>query len=145
MADSEGFEKPKKKTDPVRSGEAMAKLILDDGRYPLDAFEFLHQGLERAAQEVHGDERREPGQRHVSGAQLCQSLRELALQRWGSLARTVLARWGIHGTLDFGQMVYLLVNNDFMQKTEQDSVEDFRDVYDFDKAFGVATCFTLKE
>ena len=144
MADTEGSQK-NDKTDPVKDGEAMTRLILDDGRYTLDAFEFLHQGLERAAQEVHGDEQREPGQRHVSGAQLCRSLLALALQRWGPLARTVLGRWGIHGTLDFGKMVYLLVNNGFMQKTEQDSVEDFRDVYDFDEAFAVATGFTLKE
>jgi len=141
MAQGKGPDKP----DPARSGQAMARLILEDGRYPLDAFEFLHQGLERAAQAVHGDQRREPGQRHVSGAQLCHSLRKLALQRWGPLARTVLRRWGVRETLDFGKMVYLLVNNGFMQKTDQDSVEDFRDVYDFDEAFAVATAFTLKE
>ena len=33
-------------------------------------------------------------------------------------------------------MVYLLVENELMGKTEDDSLEDFRDVYDFDEAFG---------
>ncbi len=69
----------------------------------------------------------------------------LAIQRWGPLARTVLRRWRIRATLDFGNMVYLLVNNDFMQKTPQDSVDDFRDVYDFDKAFKVKPAFEVKE
>jgi uncharacterized repeat protein (TIGR04138 family) len=123
----------------------MAKLIREDGRYPLEAFEFLHDALETAAQKVHGDAPAEPGQRHVSGAQLCNALRDLAIQRWGPLAKTVLRRWRIRSTLDFGQMVYLLVNHDFMQKTPQDSLDDFRDVYDFDKAFRVKPAFEVKE
>ena len=121
---------------PAAKGpEAMAQLIIDDGRYPLDAFEFLHDGLAPA----------EPGRRHVSGAELCCSLRDQAVDRWGPLARTVLRRWRINATDDFGNMVYLLVNNDFMQKTERDSIEDFRQVYDFDQAFTVRVDFKLKE
>lgn len=138
MAEKTG--KPKSK-----GPEEMARLILQDGRYPLEAFEFLHDALETAAKKVHGEGPAEPGQRHVSGNQLCQSLRELAIQRWGPLAKTVLRRWRIRSTLDFGQMVYLLVNHDFMQKTPQDSLEDFRDVYDFEKAFRVRPAFEMKE
>ena len=129
----------------VKGAEAMARLIREDGRYPLDAFEFLHDGLERAARKVHGDAPAEPGQRHVTGPQLCHSLRELAIERWGPLARTVLGRWRIRATLDFGHMIYLLVNHEFMQKTAEDSIEDFRDVFDFDKAFLVRPAFELKE
>lgn len=128
-----------------KSPEAMAKLILADGRYPLDAFEFLHEGLELAARVQYGDESAEPGHRHVSGAQLCESLRDHAIQRWGPLARTVLDHWRIRSTLDFGEMVYLLVNNGFMQKTEQDSLDDFRDVFEFDPAFHVRVSYDLKE
>ena len=51
------------------------------------------------------------------------------------LARTVLARWNIRATADFGEMVYLLIANGAMSKTDEDSLEDFRDVYDFDEAF----------
>jgi uncharacterized repeat protein (TIGR04138 family) len=137
-------EKTGKQPKP-KGPEAMAKLVREDGRYPLEAFEFLHDGLETAAQKVHGSGPAEPGQRHVTGPQLCHSLRDLAVQRWGPLAKTVLRRWHIRGTLDFGHMVYLLVNHDFMQKTPEDSVEDFRDVYDFDTAFRVKPEFKLKE
>jgi uncharacterized repeat protein (TIGR04138 family) len=133
-----------KKPKP-KGPEAMAQLILADGRYPLDAFEFLHDGLETTARRIHGEGMTEPGKRHVSGTQLCEGLRDLAIERWGPLARTVLRRWGIRQTLDFGNMVYLLVNNGFMQKTDQDSVEDFRDVYDFDEAFAVRPRFEMKD
>ena len=125
--------------------EAMTRLILADGRYPLDAFEFLHEGLELAAQTRYGDELSEGGHRHVSGEQLCQGLRSHAIRRWGPLARTVLAHWGIHSTLDFGEMVYLLVDNGFMQKTADDSLEDFRDVFDFKQAFRVRPHYDLKD
>ena len=61
------------------------------------------------------------------------------------LARAVLARWNIRNTIDFGQMVYLLVDNGFMRKTDEDSIEDFRDVYDFADAFEVGEDFDLRE
>ena len=123
----------------------MARLILQDGRYSLGAFEFLHNGLETVVQRIHGDKPSEPGQRHVTGAELCRGLRDLAIERWGPLARAVLRRWRINTTMDFGHMVYLLVNNGFMHKTEEDSVEDFRDVFDFEEAFRVRVSFELKE
>ena len=125
--------------------ESMERLILEDGRYPLDAFGFLNDGLMLAVKKVHGEKPGPPGQRHVSGRQLCQSLRDLALHQWGLLARTVLRRWNVNATLDFGNMVYLLVENGFMQKTAEDSLEDFRDVYDFDEAFRVQPTYELKD
>ncbi len=42
-------------------------------------------------------------------------------------------------------MVYLLIDHDFMKKTDEDSLEDFRDVFDFDKAFRSKGEFELKE
>ena len=53
-----------------------------------------------------------------------------------TLARTVLARWNIRRTYDFGRIVFAMVDNGLMQKTEEDSIEDFRDVFDFKHAFG---------
>jgi len=121
----------------------MEEVIREDGRWPAEAFGFLHDGLKRAVSGMHGPDATAPampGQekaRHVTGRQLCEALRDLAVDRWGLLARTVLARWNIHATIDFGNMVYLLVENRFMRKTEEDSVEDFRDVYSFDEVFDV--------
>ena len=115
--------------------KSMEEVILSDGRYPPDAYNFLHDGLSKAVKEVHGIE---PGQtqQHVTGQQICFALRELASERWGMLASTVLAKWNIHKTDDFGNMVYLLIQNGLMRKTDKDSIDDFHDVYDFEKAFG---------
>jgi uncharacterized repeat protein (TIGR04138 family) len=124
---------------------SMEQLILKDGRYPLEAFGFLHDGLTQAVQAIHGEQAGPGQQRHVTGRQLCESLRDLAVERWGMLAQVVLGRWNIHETVDFGNMVYLLVENNFMRKTEDDSLEDFRNVFDFDRAFGRYEAFELKE
>ncbi len=119
-------------------------MVLTDGRYPLAAYAFLRDGLERADRDASGP--RQPDQlRHVTGEQCCLALRDLAIERWGKLARTVLARWNIHATIDFGNMVYLLIENKLMFKTPQDSVADFRDVYDFEEAFSGGEEFQLTE
>ncbi len=127
----------------------MEEVIREDGRYPLEAFAFLHDGLGQAVRSAHGEPPEtppaEPGQRHVTGAQLCCSLRDAAVERWGLLARTVLRRWNIHATIDFGNMVYLLIENRYMKRTAEDSIEDFRDVYPFDEAFERAYDFEVKE
>jgi len=121
----------------------MEEIIRQDGRYPPESFAFLHDALGYAVKETYGPDAtqtqdiEQDSARHVTGEHLCLAMRALAIERWGRLARTVLARWNIHATIDFGNMVYLLVDNSFMRKTEEDSIEDFRDVFDFDGAFDV--------
>ena len=57
------------------------------------------------------------------------------IKQYGLMAKPVLNRWNIHQCEDFGQMVFALVNAGLMHKTEEDSVEDFAGVFDFDEAF----------
>jgi uncharacterized repeat protein (TIGR04138 family) len=71
----------------------------------------------------------------VSGQQLCEGLRMYAIEQWGMMAGTVLRRWNLRGTVDFGRIVFALVDGGLMHKTERDKLDDFRDVYDFDRAF----------
>ena len=44
-------------------------------------------------------------------------------------------RTRVRKTIDFGRIVFALVDNGWMQKTEDDTIEDFRDVFDFKSAF----------
>ncbi len=116
--------------------KSIDEVILTDGRYPSDAYNFLHEGLAKAVRQVHGIELGKGEQSHVSGQDICCALRELADERWGMLAQTVLAKWNIRQTDDFGNMVYLLIHSGLMRKTDEDSIDDFHAVYDFAKAFG---------
>lgn len=73
--------------------------------------------------------------RHVSGQNLCWGLRDYALQRWGAMASAVLRHWNIRQTRDFGEIVFALVENDFLQKQSSDHLDDFSNVYEFTDAF----------
>jgi uncharacterized repeat protein (TIGR04138 family) len=72
---------------------------------------------------------------HLTGQQLCQAIREYAVEQYGYLAKTVLNSWGIHTTSDFGEIVYNLIRIKEMRKSKTDRREDFDDQYDFDTAF----------
>lgn len=110
------------------------QVLREDGRYPLEAVEFIREGLNYTVHHFHGDLAPDE-RRHVSGHQLCEGLRELALQKWGLMARSILEHWNITTTRDFGEIVFLLVDNDLMQKEPSDSIEDFDHVYEFSEAF----------
>ncbi len=104
-------------------------------RYPIEAFQFVQQALGYAVEKFHGELTDPNVSRHISGQQLCEGVREYALLRWGMMARTVLRRWQINSTLDFGRIVFAMVESGLLQKTDRDRLEDFRDIYDFKNAF----------
>ncbi|GIK19390.1 MAG: hypothetical protein DYG93_12270 [Leptolyngbya sp. PLA2] len=107
------------------------------GPYPREAYDFVRAGLTHTVQMIHGESaaESEDDSRHVSGKQLCLGLRDYATHRYGRLARTVLSRWGVHSTEDFGRIVYAMVDAGLMRTSEGDSFEEFRGVFDFDEGF----------
>lgn len=73
--------------------------------------------------------------RHITGQELSEGVRGLALGRFGPMARNVLQHWGIHTTEDLGEIVFSLVDCGILIKQEGDTEDDFRDVFDFEEAF----------
>jgi uncharacterized repeat protein (TIGR04138 family) len=102
------------------------------GVYHIDAYAFLQEGLEFTVRRAHGEKRE--NHTHVTGQQLCEGLKDLALQKYGLMAGIVLQRWNITSTIDFGNMVYALISAGLLAKTDQDSLEDFRNVFDLRRA-----------
>ena len=74
-------------------------------------------------------------EQHVTGQQLCEAIRQHALEQYGYMARVVLNRWGVTSTSDFGEIVYNLIRLGWMKKSDSDRREDFDDCYDFSEAF----------
>ena len=101
-----------------------------DARYKPDAYEFIMQALIFTQKKL-------KKQGHLSGQELAQGARDLALQQYGPMAKVVLGHWGIKSTEDFGEIVFNMVENDLLGKTDEDSREDFKGVYDFQDAFDV--------
>ena len=135
-------------TDEPTQDKSLKDVVRELDLYPIEAFRFVQEGLSHIVREMHvqptgssaGGAAGASGggtevARHITGQQLCEGLRQYALVQWGLLARTVLQRWNITCTLDFGRIVFALVEAGHMQKTDEDTIEDFRNVYDFRTAF----------
>jgi uncharacterized repeat protein (TIGR04138 family) len=115
------------------------------GPYAQEALQFVRDGLAHAVKMIHGEQglggaggAGAPGDRHVNGQQLCLGLRDYALTRYGLLARTVLARWGVTRTEDFGRIVFAMIEAGLLRRSDDDTLDDFRGVFDFDEAFALA-------
>lgn len=110
------------------------RLAKDAGGFSPHVFEFVRDGLQHTSERIHKG-LDEDDVRHVSGQELCEGLRDLAIRRYGPLARTVLEHWNVRRTEDFGKIVFTLIDMGILRKTEDDSIKDFVDVYAFDEAF----------
>ena len=99
-------------------------------RFVFEALHFAQEQLQRPASLVEDNE-----DAHISGQELLEGVRQLALQRYGNLVEAVFTYWGIRRTEDFGRIVFELIERGEMRKTDQDQLEDFVDVYDFQQVF----------
>ncbi len=112
------------------------EVVRRDPRYTYEAYEFVFAALahtQRLLGRVPPQEGSGEPDYHVSGRQLLDGIRDLALREYGLMARTVLHMWGIDSTADFGEIVFNLVAANLMSKTAEDNRDDFRDVYDLDQ------------
>ncbi|MFH0984532.1 MAG: Minf_1886 family protein [Candidatus Omnitrophota bacterium] len=74
--------------------------------------------------------------RHITGQELALGIRKYALDQFGPMVKTVLHHWGIRTTLDFGKIVYALIDVQLLSKQPEDRLEDFDKVYEFEESFG---------
>ena len=119
---------------------AIVELLQRDHRYHLEAYQFVREGLAYAQKVMKmpasaDADSENPTDHHLTGQQLCQAIKEYALEQYGFMAKTVLNSWGIHTTGDFGEIVYNLIRIREMRKSKTDKREDFDDQFDFDEAF----------
>ena len=118
------------------TGLDLKEMLAAAGPFPIEAFHFVREGLSFTAEKVHNDmEVLEENERHITGQQLCLGLREFAIDRYGLLAPTVFAHWHVTRTVDFGRIVFAMIDQGLMSSTDTDTLEDFRAVYDFEEAF----------
>ena len=71
----------------------------------------------------------------MTGQELLQGISEYGRQQYGPMTKSVFAHWGVCETRDFGEIVFLLVDEKLMGKTDEDSINDFIDIYDFEIEF----------
>ena len=127
----------------------ITELLQEDRRYAFEAYVFIFEALgyaqnvldmgsespSEATPQPQSEEQDQATERHVSGQELCEAVRQFAVEQYGYMAKTVLNSWGVTKTGDFGEIVFNLIRIGQMRKTAHDCREDFNDVYDFDTAF----------
>ena len=114
--------------------EVLDMILAKDDRYHRDAYYFVRERLDFTQLKLTmAAVSKMP--RLVRGRELMDGMRHYALENYGPMAKTLLNEWGVTSTEDFGEIVFNLVENNLLAKTEEDSREDFGNGFDFDEAF----------
>jgi uncharacterized repeat protein (TIGR04138 family) len=113
------------------------EILRDDPRYDYFAYEFLcdavtftQERLDRTPEEDDDPDT----DYHVSGAELARGACDLAVQEFGMMAPVVFRQWGVTSTDDIGAIVFNLIRAERLSQSERDDPEDFRDLFDLEKA-----------
>lgn len=110
------------------SDDVLTRIRRVETRYHEDAYVFVLAALEYC-------QRRRKVRGHIGGQELAHACRDLALEQFGLLARSVLAYWGIHTTEDIGRVVFVLIEVGMLIQHPSDRLEDFSGVFDFGEVF----------
>jgi len=112
----------------VHIEDLLDPILERDSRYTIEAYLFTREALDHTVTQLETV-------RHVSGRELLDGIRDYALMEYGPVTKRVLSEWGINECIDFGHIVFNLVNEGLLGKTDEDSIEDFMGGYDFTDAF----------
>src|SRR5450759_1003822 len=81
----------------------MDRIRIREPRFDEQAYLFVLSALEMCQAQL-------TVRRHITGVELARAARDLALERYGLMARVVLEHWGISSTADIGDIVFTLVD-----------------------------------
>ena len=108
--------------------EILDRIIEVDNRYPRRAYLFIMEAVSYTVENL-------DARRHITGRELSLGIRDFAIDKFGIAAKLVFEGRNITKTRDFGDIVFNLVNEGLLRKTEEDAIEDFDELYDFTSAF----------
>lgn len=115
-------------------GEVVAVIVRNDRRYEAGAYELIRQSLDYTLAKCLKKSKKRVNM-HVSGRELLNGLKDFVLEQYGPMAMALLEQYGIRSGRDVGNIVFNLVEYRVFGKTEEDSIDDFNDCYDFREAF----------
>jgi uncharacterized repeat protein (TIGR04138 family) len=114
--------------------DRIRRIALDDGRFSPEAYTFLLEGLEQAIA-MAGKADAQGTARHVTGREVLQGLEELAKKSFGPLTGEVWHSWGIRAPVDWGHIVFALVDGGLLSRQESDTLADFTVEADYGRRF----------
>jgi len=114
--------------------EAVDCIIETDTRYDREAYSFVRDALD-FTMKLRKKSKEEPQSRHISGQELLDGVRQFALKEFGPMVPTVFGYWGIQQCEDIGHIVFNLIKKEIFGKSDRDTLEDFKNGFDFREAF----------
>ncbi|MCK4538614.1 MAG: hypothetical protein KAV42_07460 [Candidatus Krumholzibacteria bacterium] len=108
--------------------EILSVILESDRRYAREAYVFVLGVIDVVLSEL-------KEKRHISGLELLEGLRMQAMRQFGPMAKQVFNEWGLIDTSDIGHVVFNLVEEKMLEKTDDDNMDDFTGVFDFKKVF----------
>ncbi len=133
-----------KRKQPLSFESAIRRTAQKYGCFEPEAYIFVFDALPVAQRMVMQKRPPTGSEFHISGPELLEGIRALAAKQFGYMAKSVFETWGIKSTEDFGRIVFHLVDAEMMRKTDDDTLDDFRDGFDFGTAFEADSLY-LKE
>lgn len=115
--------------------EAVDRIIAEDPRYHRDAYAFVRDGLDFTVKQQKKSKEGVPV--HVTPGQLLDGIRVFALKEFGPMVPTVFGYSNVQSCEDIGHIVFNLIRKEFLRENDSDTLEQFRDGYDFYQAFVV--------
>ncbi|MBM3252678.1 MAG: hypothetical protein FJZ16_00300 [Candidatus Omnitrophica bacterium] len=103
-------------------------ILLKDKRYRKEAYNFVLNALNHTISKL-------PKPRHITGRELLEGIKDFGISQFGPMVFEVFEHWGIETTDDFGEIVFNLIEQGLLSKTETDSKDDFKDVFDLKDTF----------
>lgn len=120
---------------PIQYEQSVLSILKRDKRFDAQAFLFLKDALDFTLKRIaEGNGGRV---RHVSGPELLEGFRDLALDQFGPMASTLMTEWGVRKCQDVGDMVFLLIEEQVFGKQDSDSREDFSGNFDLEESLAV--------
>ena len=114
----------------------LSKVQKEDSRFKEEAYLFVMAALGRALGDLEKP-------RHITGVELLAALRREAEDQFGPMAGEVFQFWGIKNSLDFGEIVFNMVREGLLCKTEDDRIDDFSDSVFFENLFDQVSGYQL--
>jgi uncharacterized repeat protein (TIGR04138 family) len=112
--------------------QSVLTILKRDKRFDAQAYLFLKEALDFTLKRI--AEGNNGQARHVTGRELLEGFRDLALDQFGPMASTLMREWGVRKCLDVGDMVFHLIEEQVFGRQDSDRREDFSEVFDFEES-----------
>lgn len=104
----------------------LRQIASSDAALTFEAYKFVSEAVSHA---IH-KHRTPSGVRHVGASEIMEASAELAFSSYGLVGNEVLRGWGLKSPVDFGRVVFNLIEHRVLSRSEDDNPEDFELEFD---------------